>query len=511
MSFNTETIVHEIRTEFETMLHTVQRDKESTADSMERQIFNWLLALGGQLLHLYFVHRSANSERSSYRSPSGAELPYHQERRRQYYSIFGKIPLWRPYFYGAGAGGAAPLDGELSLGEDSYSDLVRELSELLSVEVAYEKVHEIFETLLGQGVSSATLQGLVLTDAEAVEGYYAQKAPPVPTTEGAILVAQADGKGVPLVREGSAPAKVRLGKGEKRTKKKEAIVTTVYTIDPAPRSPAAVSASFFHPEQRDATGEQRPPDRPHNKQLHATLDGKECALERLSHQVAQREGDHIQHRVALADGCDALQTRIQKYLPDFTLVLDFIHANEYLWKAANSLFGEQDPLRNRWVETQTLQMLSGRTTAVIEDLRALASLHKRTQTQRQTLQTAANYFERNLPFMHYDRYLELGWPIASGVIEGACRHVVKDRCELSGMRWTQDGAEALLALRTVAINAHWDDFHTYRKRQRHLRLYHTPPPATLAPEDALDDPENLPDNIIPWPTHDRNTSHKRAA
>lgn len=511
MSFNTETIVHEIRTEFETMLQTVQSDTESTADSMERQVFKWLLALGGQLLQLYFEQRSAASERSSSPGPNGVDLPYHQERRRQYYSIFGKIPIWRPYFYRAGEGGATPLDGELSLGDDSYSDLVREWAELLGVEVAYEKVHEIFETLLGQGLSSATMQGLVLTDAKAVESYYAQKAPPAPETEGAILVAQADGKGVPLVREEGAPAKVRLGKGEKRMQKKEAIVTTVYTMDPAPRSPAAVTASFFHPEQRDAPDEQRPPVRPHNKQLHATLDGKDCALERLSHQVAQRKGDHIQHRVALADGCAALQSRLQNYLPDFTLVLDFIHANEYLWKAANALFGEQDPVRNRWVETQTLQMLSGRTTAVIEDLRSLAALPQRTQTQLQTLQTAANYFERNLPYMHYDRYLKLGWPIASGVIEGACRHVVKDRCELSGMRWTQEGAEALLALRTVAINGHWDDFHTFRKRQRHVRLYHTPIPDILAPEEALNDHGNVSDKIIPWPTAGPNSTQKLAA
>jgi len=478
---------------------------------MERQLFKWLLELGRQLLQLYFAQRSAESEQSSYVNASGVELPYYQERRRQYYSIFGKIPIWRPYFYRAGAGGAAPLDGELSLGEDSYSDLVREWSELLSVEVAYEKVHEIFETLLGQGLSSATMQGLVLTDAAAVEDYYEQKAPPAPATEGPILVVQADGKGVPLVRDEGAPAKVRLGKGEKRMKKKEAIVTTVYTMDPAPRSPEAVTASFFHPEPRDAQGEQRPSARPHNKQLHATLDGKDCALERLSHQVALREGDHVQHRVALADGCEALQTRLQKYLPDFTLVLDFIHANEYLWQAANALLGEQDPARNRWVETHTLQMLSGRTTVVIEDLRALAAFPKRTQAQQETLLTAANYFARNLPYMHYDRYLKLGWPIASGVIEGACRHVVKDRCELSGMRWTQDGAEALLALRTVAINGHWDNFHTLRKRQRHLRLYHTPIPPSLAPEEALNDHQNVPDTIIPWPTADRNSTHKLAA
>jgi len=110
MSFNPETIVHEIRKRFETIQCTVQREPESKKDSMERQVFKWLLELGGQLLQLYFAYRSAESEQSSYVSASGVELPYHQERRRQYYSIFGKIPIWRPYFYRAGEGGAAPLD-----------------------------------------------------------------------------------------------------------------------------------------------------------------------------------------------------------------------------------------------------------------------------------------------------------------------------------------------------------------------------------------------------------------
>ena len=268
MTLNSATIVQEIRIEFETMLDAVQRDQTSTADSMERQLFSWLLGLGNQLLQLYFVQRSASSDRSSHTTATGAEVPHHQDRRRTYYSIFGKLSIWRPYFYRSGVGSATPLDGELSLGEDSYSDLLREMTELLGVEVAYDKVHDIFATLLGQGLSSYTIQDLVLTDAQAVEDYYAQKAPPAPATEGTILVAQADGKGVPLVRDEAAPAKVRLGKGEKRMKKKEAIVTTVYTINPDPRSPAAVTASFFHPEQRSATGEQQQP-RPATQQATA--------------------------------------------------------------------------------------------------------------------------------------------------------------------------------------------------------------------------------------------------
>jgi hypothetical protein len=311
-----------------------------------------------------------------------------------------------------------------------------------------------------------------------------------------MLIIQADGKGVPMVRKTSGQAKVRLGKGEKRTKKKEAIVTGIYTIEPNPRTPEEVVASFFH---RDET--PVPPARtskrskPQNKQLWATLQGKDVALERLARQVNKRQGPHIKHRIALTDGAEALQVRVLNYCPDFTLILDFIHADEYLWDVANRLFDEKDPQRTAWVEAQTLKMLSGETEQVITEFRALAP--QATQTQRRELEKAANYFKRNLPYMAYDHYLALGWPIASGVIEGACRHLVKDRFELSGMRWTQTGAENLLRLRAVSENGDWDDYHQFRKQRRHLRLYASPFPTQDGLEDqALDVLPQTSDKVI---------------
>ena len=227
----------------------------------------------------------------------------------------------------------------------------------------------------------------------------------------------------------------------------------------------------------------------------ATLDGKDAALSRLAEQVQPRLGNHIQHKIALCDGCPALQKRIAKYFSDFVQVLDFIHANEYLWKVANALFGETNDQRFEWMRSHTLQLLSGKTKRLIAEFRSLARQPKISQRKRAQLLTTANYFERNLLFMDYPTYLSNGWPIASGVIEGACRHFVKDRCELSGMRWLQSGAENLLRLRAVAENNDWEDYHAYRKLQCHERLYVVRPakidtiemqslafqPSTLAP------------------------------
>jgi hypothetical protein len=214
------------------------------------------------------------------------------------------------------------------------------------------------------------------------------------------------------------------------------------------------------------------------------LDGKETALIRLGQQVAPRLGSHIQHKVALADGCESLQELIKEQFPDFTLILDFVHANEYLWKAANSLLGENDEQRTKWVKKQTELMLAGKTRQVIDDFRSRAKKKTRTKKQVEKLEKTANYFERNLEYMAYDAYLTNGWPIASGVIEGACRHFVKDRFELSGMRWEMSGAENLLRLRAVAENGDWDDYHFFHRQQRHQRLYTSPFP-TQNPLETL--------------------------
>ena len=474
MTFNSQEIIQEVRTEFEQLLNFVTGESARTAkaDTIERGLFKMLLSLGAKLLQLFFSMRSEICSRQAVQNKSGQELRYHRDTERVYFSIFSKVFIERPYFYGQGVGAQIPLDAELGLGDDSYSDLLRETTEYFAVYNVYGgKSADFLERLFGFRLSTRALQQNVAEDAESVEAYYAQKSPPCPESEAEILVIQADGKGVPMVLEEDevAEAQVRLGKGQKHGHKKEAIVTTLYTILAAPRTPDEVIASFFKENQPKKTSKKE--SRPQNKHIWATLDGKELALLRLSRQVALREGAHIFHRVALSDGCEALQSRLVLQFQGFILILDFVHANEYLWDAANSLLGEKSDQRLEWVKSRTLQILSGQTEQVITDLRRIAN-HKKTKvSQRTQLYKTANYFERNLPYMDYQSYLSNGYPIASGAIEGACRHFVKDRFELSGMRWLQTGAEDLLHLRAVAENEDWDAYFIYRREQRQLRLY----------------------------------------
>ena len=304
---------------------------------------------------------------------------------------------------------------------------------------------------------------------QRIQPFYRQK-PKFPVKEeGPILVAQADGKGVPMVRRETAPLKARRSKGDKKTHKKEAIAIAVYTIAPYRRTPHDLVNALF---KKGLAQPHRPT--PRHKQVFASLDGKDAAFKRLAEWSRRRAGSHIRTRVALTDGAEPLQKHMRAKLPGFTLVLDIIHVDEHLWKAGTALYGETEAARATWVETQMQDILSSHTDRVIQRLQKEASGLPKSSSVGKVLGQVANYLRRNTEYMDYANYLRHGWPIGTGVVEGTCRHLVKDRMELSGMRWTISGAGALLALRAVNENGNWEAFHDYRRKQRHKELYGTP-------------------------------------
>jgi hypothetical protein len=291
--------------------------------------------------------------------------------------------------------------------------------------------------------------------------------PTTAATVDTILGVQADGKGGPMGQPPTTTLPARLGKGQKRTKKKEAIVTSLYTVAPYPRTPQVVVAALLREGAGPATA-ARPG--PVGKELRATLEGKEVAVTRWAHRAGQRDGPHIQQRVALTDGADALQEQVVTHVPEHTLVLAVIHATAYLWDAATALLGETHPHRTTWVRSYVEPLLSGAMDAVIAAVEAEGNDPTRTATQQQAVWRTVGYYQRNRPYMHYDEYLARGWPMGTGVVEGACGHLVKDRMEPSGMRWTQAGAQAVLDLRAVRLNGHWEAYWQFHRQQQHQRL-----------------------------------------
>jgi hypothetical protein len=175
--------------------------------------------------------------------------------------------------------------------------------------------------------------------------------------------------------------------------------------------------------------------------------------------------------VALSDGAEALQQQLVTHLPQHTLVLDIIHATAYLWDTANALLGETHPHRTVWVRHYLELLVAGQADVVITALEEEAKEPSWTAAQWHAVQRTVGYDQLNRPYMRYDEYLAQGWPIGTGVIESACRHLVKDLMEPSGMRWTKAGAQAVLNLRAVRLHEPWDRYWQFRREQPHRHLY----------------------------------------
>jgi len=474
MSSNPESIIHQLRHDFQGLIEYVagEGSRSRTAYEVEFTLFRRLLALGALLLQLFFIRRAADRPGESVYAADGTELKYVDKRWTTYFSVFGKIQFRRHYFHATGHKGVCPLDAELSLPPRCYSDLLRDWAEHSATNESYTESLRGLNRIFGISVSKQALETGIQEDAVDVEAFYEQKETPSTEQEGSILVVQADGKGVPMKRDEPAVQAARRSKGQKRAKKKEAVVTAIYTIAPYQRVPQDVVDALVPKQEKAEQSDKSPSQRPApvGKEVRATLEGKDVAFARLTRRITQREGTHIQHRVALTDGAESLQNRMLE-LSAFTLVLDIIHAIEYLWDAANALLGETHPQRTDWVREKLLDILSGQTLAVIQGLENAMTDASLSSAQREALKTTIGYYRRNAPYMHYDQYLHNGWPIGSGVVEGACGHLVKDRMEQSGMRWTKQGAQSLLDLRAVRINDDWDAYQRFHRQRQHQRLY----------------------------------------
>ena len=195
----------------------------------------------------------------------------------------------------------------------------------------------------------------------------------------------------------------------------------------------------------------------------------------MAEQVAQRNADGSKHVILLMDGQESLWRAGWAYLPetlaDVTEILDLLHALGYLWEAAHVFHPNSSNAARDFVKAQARRMLHGEIAAVIQSLRWLGTHHKLKGKRRETLERVCGYFHNNAHRMAYDVYLEHGFPIASGVIEGACRCVVKDRMERSGMRWIMSGARAMLDMRCIHLSGLWEEFSAFRIQRESRRLY----------------------------------------
>jgi hypothetical protein len=350
---------------------------------------------------------------------------------------------------------------------DTFKESEITLAKLLGVEVSSSR----FEVVSQESVSRTSY-----------ETFYADKDVSSLESEGDIQVAQFDGKGVPVIKKEAAKLKARPGKGEKRQKKKEAMVGVSYTVDMHERSPEAVAENLIFPERTQAqkavvkqAGQpiSSAPKAQHIRRLASLERTKTEVVEEIVRDANARDPEHTRPWVIVMDGALALWAVVAKVCAGraYVGILDIIHVVEYVWKAGNALHGEGTTKTQRWVYKHLLSILRGHVGRVIGGLKQ--TLHKRAlkTSQRQALKDALRYFEHHRQWMRYDKYLQAGYPIGSGVVESTCGHTVKDRMEGTGRRWSIDGAEATLLLRSIYTSGDWDAYWDSHMKQERARLY----------------------------------------
>ena len=476
---------------------------------LERTLDRRGQALMRKLLQGHLEQRSPGAATGPVKGADGVERSARRVHDRRLETIFGTVEVERLGYAGAGHASLHPLDAALNLPPERYSlEVRRRVAEAASSRSFDEALFELSRHT-GAAVPKRQAEQLVVRAAEDFDAFYetrraaAGRSPP----EGSVVVLTFDGKGVVLHRDdlreatrkaaearrrrrGEFSPFKRLKPGEKKHSKRMATVAAVYTTSPLVRTPEEFLESLM-PRQPVAKPRVVRP-RPVAKRVWASLEREpwevvaEATLE-ASHQDPER----VKHWVVLVDGAETqlelVETSAAAYGVDVTIVLDIIHVVEYVWQAAPVFHPARSPELECWAWTRVRSILEGKARQVAAAMRRAATVAGLSQDIRKPVDKCADYLVKYAPYLQYDRYLSAGYPIATGVIEGACRHLVRDRMELTGARWRLVGAEAVLKLRALRASGDFDaywDFHEAREHERnHAQHYAdgTAPPVTEPP------------------------------
>jgi hypothetical protein len=415
--------------------------------------------------------------------------------RRPLRTVFGEHTFYA-YVYSPGPKqkiALRPIDARLNLPAGMYSYLLEEFTQYFCVEQAFGQAAKAFEAVLGQQLSVDTLERTNQRVGEQAREYLDALPQPPLEEEGELLVATADGKGVPLIRDHVQASPVHGPKPSRPGNRRMATLACVYSVDPYVRSAEDVVAALFR-EERAREDAARP--KPCHKRMTACFPTVEDAggeeelqirgdirawswaaaqidQRRAAGQVLIRLCDGQESLWSVSDTClglDAMEEG-QKRSEDVRDILDIIHVAGYVWSAGRALYGKDESSVKSFARDRLLRILKGHAEGVIRGIRRMASERGLGGQRLKDVTTACNYLENNLERMHYDEYLAAGYPIASGVIEGACRHLVKDRMERTGMRWREPHAGSMLFVRALEVTNLWEPFQRHRQTVERQRLH----------------------------------------
>jgi len=397
-------------------------------------------------------------------------------------TVFGEVTVTRKAYRKPGHGNLHPLDSALNLPAEKHSHGVRQLAAIESARGSFEAASEAIERFTGQTLGKKQVRQLTQRAAQDFEAFYEQRRRHLSLADD-LMVLSCDGKGIVMrpdaLREATRRAaqqattklKTRLSKGEKRNRKRMAEVGAVYDCTPAVRSPRDILSQG---EDNDHRKVGRPEARAKWLTASVVEDAREVVA-RIFDEAQRRDPEQRRQWVVLVDGAnhqiDCIKAEARKRGLDVVILVDFIHVLEYLWKAAWCFFDEGDTEAEKWVQRHAFTILQGRSSDVAGAIRRKATCLELDDDERKAADKCADYLINKRPYLAYATALEHGWPIATGVIEGACRHLIMDRMALTGARWGLDGAEAVIKLRALRSNGDFDEYWRFHLRREQERVH----------------------------------------
>lgn len=454
-------------------------------DGTERMVWEMVRKIGFESMQLFVSLQGVGDLGEHITSEDGDQLIRSAKPANTIVrSIFGEH-AFRQSTYSRGKNKTImlrPLSARMQLPENRWSYLLQEFSQIFSVDQAFNQAGANLETVLGGRFSVDTLEQINQRMGVDADQFLDQLPEISPEDEGELLVASADCKGVPLIKKDAVKVAAFETAKKRPGNRRMATVTSVYSVDAHVRSPESIVAALFREESDPAVeGSEQAAKRPAPQHKNTTahfptieiddeteirISGIHEGMAWLASQVEPRLGDK-QKLIVLMDGQESLwDTAAMHWGGDERTVgiLDFLHVAVYVWEAA-SLFYDDRADKETFTRERLLKLLCGEVNGIIRGLRRMGSLRKLSDEKLKDLTRITGYLEKHQTRMKYDEYLQAGYPIASGVIEGACRHLVKDRMERSGMRWTLEAARSMLNVRAVFQSEHWTSFQTQRVHQ----------------------------------------------
>jgi hypothetical protein len=427
-------------------------------------------------------------------------------RTRHLKTVFGTVEVGRLGYSARDADTLFPKDAELNLPAGMYSHELQRRVVAEVIKTSFDQAGEAVDSTTGTTVPKRQLEEIAVAAAEDFTAFYEaqgtqSKEEAIETGE--LLVTTTDAKGIVMrtedLREATRKAAEqrthkmtkRLSRGEKRNGKRMAQVASVYTVPPFARSPEDIVKELDLArvkEEREAPPPRRP--RPEDKRVWASVvEDPAQVICAMFEEARRRDPSGTKKWVTLVDGNMSqlrlikAEARRQGVAP--TIIVDIIHVLEYLWKAAFALHGEGSAGTERWVSERLLELLRGRSSDVAAGMRRSATLRKMKAADRAAIDDCADYLLKYRQYLRYDVYLAAGMPIATGVIEGACRHLIKDRMDITGARWGLEGAEAIVRLRSLRSSGDLEEYWRFHERaelrRNHLDRFRGTPPTTKLP------------------------------